>query len=199
MAANEKNPDTSQGNLPGVSPGATAAQPVASGQPPVVAPGQSSVVVPVAKPPFGGNAGKKKREDGLKPGSPEAIAADKDADAKRKRDARAAVRAATPPPPLPASSAPLSESLPDQTSASLSPDAGPVVDPVVSWTPTDFRDCAPQLVELAEAWRVDVRTKQATAGKLPAKVVQKIAADAAFPPGSRKALSESSPVTLASK
>src|SRR5215471_16133840 len=54
------------------------------------------------KPLFGGNIGKKQRADGLKAGSPEAIAADKAKNAERMRRARAEKAAATPPPPLPA-------------------------------------------------------------------------------------------------
>lgn len=71
------------------------------------------------------------------------------------------------------------------------------VDPVLLWTVEDFRQAAPELVELAEAWRVDCRTKQAVAGKLPKVVVQEIAKSAAFPPGSKKSLSTASPMTLA--
>ena len=75
--------------------------------------------------------------------------------------------------------------------------AGPVGDPVLLWSAEDFRDAAPELVELAEAWRVDVHTKRAVAGQLPRRVVDEIAKDAAFPAGSKRSLSTASPVTLA--
>jgi hypothetical protein len=57
------------------------------------------------------------------------------------------------------------------------------------WIPTDFDGAAPELVELAEAWRIDQRTKQAVAGNLPRRVVEEVAKDAAFPPGSKRSLS----------
>jgi hypothetical protein len=69
--------------------------------------------------------------------------------------------------------------------------------PFDAWTAEDFRFAAPELVELAEAWRIDVHTRHAVAGKLPQKLVAEIAKDAAFPPGSKRSLSNSSPVTLA--
>ena len=65
------------------------------------------------------------------------------------------------------------------------------------WTAEDFRDAAPELLELAEAWRVDCHPKSAVAGKLPKRVVEEIAKDAAFPPGSKRSLSTASPQTLA--
>ena len=107
--------------------------------------------------------------------------------------ARAAERAAQPPAPLPAGPAP-----PAGAMAAPLPDlAGPVGDPVLLWSAEDFRDAAPELVELAEAWRVDVHTKRAVAGQLPRRVVDEIAKDAAFPAGSKRSLSTASPVTLA--
>jgi hypothetical protein len=163
-----------------------------------VAPGgPAGPPVPVPKPLFGGNVGRKVRRDGLKPGSPEAAAADRAADARRKRLHRATVAAATPPPPLPSSDAPLPETLPvlgGPESPSADAEAGIAFD---AWTAEDFRFAAPELVELAEAWRIDARTRQAVAGKLPQKLVAEIEKDAAFPPGSKRSLSNTSPVTLA--
>jgi hypothetical protein len=69
-------------------------------------PAAKSPIVPIAPGSsvalFGGHkGGGKKRRDGLVAGSPEAIAADKAADAKRKRDARAEKKAAEVPAALP--------------------------------------------------------------------------------------------------
>lgn len=137
------------------------------------------------------------RADGLKPGSPEALEADRRADAARKREARAKEKLNTPPAPLPACPAPLVESVADAAIAAVIPLAGDTVDPVLAWTADDFRQCAPEVVELLEAWRIEKHTKRAAEGKLPGAVVKEIAAGAAFPPGSKKSLSTSSPVTLA--
>lgn len=63
--------------------------------------------------------------------------------------------------------------------------------------PEDFNGCAPEIVELAEAWRVDRHTSRAAEGKLPAKVVEQIAKDAAFPASSKRSLSRTSPEALA--
>jgi hypothetical protein len=163
-----------------------------------VAPGgPAGAPVPVPKPLFGGNVGRKVRFDGLKAGSPEAIAADRTKHAARMRMSRAIAAAATPPPPLPASDAPLPETLPMPGAPEGGPLGGEVIDPVVLWTPEDFRGAATELVELAEAWRIDAHTRRAVAGHLPRKVVDEVAKDAAFPPGSKRSLSTSSPVTLA--
>ena len=184
-------------DLPGMPVGSAPAQPVAAAKPAGDVPGLAGGKDIPAKKPFGGNVGRKTRSDGLKPGSPEAIAADRVADAKRKREEREAKRLAVPPPPLPAGAPPVVESM---AAAPVSADGfvgGVAVDPVLDWTPDDFRQVSVDLVELAEAWRVDSHTKRAAEGKLPAPLVKEIAGSAAFPPGSKKSLSTSSPVTLA--
>jgi hypothetical protein len=182
--------------VPGVPVGSPPAKPVAQGPAASQDSGLAGGKDP-AKKPFGGNAGRKTRADGLKPGSTEALAADRAADAKRKRDDREARRLAAPPPPLPSGPPPSLESVSVQGDAPVGALAGGEGDPVLLWTSEDFRQCAVELVELAEAWRVDCHTKQAGAGKLPAPVVQEIARGATFPAGSKKSLSTSSPVTLA--
>ena len=160
--------------------------------------GQPGASLPVQpKPLFGGNVGKRVRADGFKAGSPEALAADRLKEAARKRAERAAKSAVTTPPPLPASGAVLPATVQGAADPAGVVAGGEIIDPVVVWTPADFRDCAPELVELAEAWRIDAHTKRAAEGKLPRRVVDEIAKDAAFPPGSKRSLSTSSPVTLA--
>jgi len=117
--------------------------------------------------------------------------------AARKREARAEKKSATPPEALPAGDPPAVEPVAAAADPAAGFVAGDAVDPVLAWTPDDFRQCAVELVELAEAWRVDCHTKRAAEGKLPAAVVKEIANGAAFPSGSKKSLSTSSPVTLA--
>jgi hypothetical protein len=163
-----------------------------------VAPGgPAGAPIPVRKPLFGGNVGRKVRFDGLKAGSPEAIAADRAKQAARMRMSRATKAAATPPPPLPASDAPLPDTLPVPGAPNGGDAGSQALDPVLLWTPEDFRGAAPEIVELAEAWRIDAHTRRAVAGHLPRKVVDEVAKDSAFPPGSKRCLSTSSPVTLA--
>jgi hypothetical protein len=70
-------------------------------------------------------------------------------------------------------------------------------DPVLLWSPEDFRGASVELVELAEAWTIDRHTRRAVSGKLPKRVVDEIAKDSAFPPGSKKSLANSAPATLA--
>ena len=185
--------------LPGVSAGKTSAglppaNGVATADP--GSPGGKNPVPP-AKKLFGGNVGKKQRADGLAPGSPEALQADRDADAKRKRDARAAARAAEPPAALPAVPPPAVESLGSTPAPAADALGTGAALPVAGWAAQDFRECAGELIELAESWRVDEHTKNALAGKLPAVVVEKIKGRASFPAGSKRSLRESSPETLA--
>src|SRR5258707_9089158 len=88
-------------------PGSAAAQPVASGSAgnkPAAPP--TAVSAAASAPLFGGNRGGKKRLDGLAPGSPEAIEADRKKDAERKRTRREAVQRVAEPPPLPSAGAP---------------------------------------------------------------------------------------------
>ena len=189
------NIPSSPAGVPGVPAGNPPAQTMAREPKPLENGGPGGGAAP--KLPFGGNVGRKARADGFKPGSPEAIAADRDRDARRKRDERAAKAAATPPPPLP----PSAESVPATlANAPLAPGGNvsdPLADPLLQWAPADFSDCAPELLELVEGWRVDVRTQQAVEGRLPRKLVQEIAADAAFPKNAKQSLSRTSPATLA--
>ena len=146
---------------------------------------------------FGGNVGRRVRPDGLKSGSPEALAADRERDAKRKRDERAAKSAATPPPALPSSAAPMAESL---ATSPVAPGGAAGFDgpaPLADWVASDFNSAAPEVIELLEAWIVNSNTELASEGGLPDKVVRKIAADSAFPRSSKDSLRRTSPDLLA--
>ena len=179
-----------------MSTGSPPAAPVANGGTPVASGGLGSPAPALQRPDlFGGLRGGRPRKDGLKPGSPEAVEADRKKNAERMARNRERERAANPP-ALPSALPGASHPAPE-----VAPPAGDVVGvsgaPVYAWTAEDFRDAAPELVELAEAWRVDAHTKSAVAGKLPKRVVEEIAKDAAFPPGSKRSLSNASPQTLA--
>ena len=198
MATPETKTVPAAPGLPGMPAGGASAGAVAAGA--GAGDGARLARQPLAIPPklpFGGNVGRKARADGLKPGSAEAVAADRERDAQRKRDERAQKRASTPPPLLPELAPPPVSSSPDTAGPSLDALGAVPLDPVVAWTPDDFRQCAVELVELAEAWRVDAHTKHAVVGKLPRPVVEEIARGAAFPSASKKSLSTASPATLA--
>lgn len=181
--------------LPGLRDGTTPTDGVATKPAPVADGGLGGN----KKPLFGGNVGKKPGKPlppGMVAGSPEHEQWKRDNEAQRKRDERAA-KAAALPPPLPPASSPVGETPMDTMPPSSGFDPVPLVAPDVVWRAEDFNDCAPELVDLAEAWRVNSRTKQAVDGKLLPKVVKEIAADTAFPASVKKSLSRTSPATLA--
>jgi hypothetical protein len=107
-------------------------------------------------PMFGGNVGRRKRADGLKPGSDEAKEADKRKDAIRKRMARAETAAQTAPPPLPSASGtpvgvPVAERVPivhmDNAALQMPGMAGALV---VQWQGKDVEELTRKLIELTE-------------------------------------------------
>lgn len=195
--ANETSDTAAPVDLSGMPAGKNSPAPVAAGDAAANPSGLVGGKISSGKPLFGGNVGKKVRADGFKAGSPEALAADLVKDAARKRRERDQKRLATPPPALPSAAAPKITDLSSAPGAVAGSLDGETFDPVLCWTAEDFRQCAPELVELAEAWRVECHVKHAIKGKLPGVVVEEIKKDAAFPPGSKKSLSNSSPATLA--
>ena len=185
--------DTPNNPTPPAVPGNPPVAPVAA---PGVAVPPGHVAAPVhaksSVPLFGGNASGKKRADGLKPGSPEAIAADKERDAKRKRDERAAARAAAEPAALP-SAAPVSPGA--SPAASLPVDFGATVTAaaVVAWEAEKLAPLTSQLIGLVEDIDVGSFTKVARAGELPEKVVKKIEADSHWPRAGKMMLERAAP------
>ncbi len=189
--------DTPKENMPGVSPGTPPALGHAPVVAPVATPGLAGGTNTVPKKLFGGNVGKKQRADGLKAGSPEALAADRAAEAKRKRDDRAVKAAATPAPPLPAQAPPTvgagqGEAAP--LGVAQGGDFGPID---LGWSAEDLRDVSVQLVELGESWRVEAICRKCVEAQFPKKVVEEFSREAAFPPGSKRSLSTSLPGMLA--
>ena len=179
--------------LPGMSTGSPPPAPVANGGPPATLGGLGSPAPVLQRPElFGGLRGGRPRKDGIKSGSPEAVEADRKKNAERMARNRERERLANP--------AALPSAAPGVAGAPAPPVgdlALPMPGAVAEWTAEDFREAAPELVELTEAWRVDTHTKHAVAGKLPRRIVEEIAKDAAFPPGSKRSLSSASPQTLA--
>jgi len=176
-------------NAPGTT-GSPAAQTSASGasgnvggKPPIGIPAAASV------PAFGGNRGGKPRDDGLVPGSREALAADKEKDAKRKRDARAAERVVKPP-PLP--SAPANGNgpvAPAINGAGALPGAAPgVQSDAVPWDPAALRPLLEELIDGSEQSRVQKRQERAKAVGLPDRIVKELASGATYPAAAKRAL-----------
>ncbi len=179
-------------SVPGVSAGATPVAPVAGQSTPVEVAGQVSPASPAK---FGGNPTGRTRKDGLKPGSPEALEADRVKNRERMAAKRALERAAAPPPVLPAPPSLPPGASPGATSIPVvdgAPDFAPV-----SWTADDFKQVAPDTIELIEQWRVSAKIELAESGKLSAPVVQQIAKDAAFPAPAKRSLQSSSPAAVA--
>ncbi len=154
-------PKPAPGSARRISPGAPA-------QPPV----------PTAGAPRGGRP----RKDGLAPGSPQALEADKKNDRLRKQEQRGIPE----PPALPGAVAPL----PGQGPTAPAPlAAGPVAAlglPEVPWTGEDFREYLDEALSGAEEARVETRKLQAMAAGFSNDRIKELAADARYPGSSKK-------------
>ena len=144
-------------------------------------------------PAFGGNRGGKRREDGLAPGSAEAIAADRDKEAARKRKERAERARLAQPPPLPAAG----ESAPGAMAPAM-PGQQPVLvaavpSTFVAWEAEKLKRLTDQVLDTIEDLDVDSFVKVATAGKLPDPVLKKLAKDSRWHPVGKGMLKSSAP------
>jgi hypothetical protein len=182
-----------------------AAPLVASGNPPGPAPGPNvPVTAKNSAPLFGGLRGGRKRADGLKPGSPEAVAADRKKDADRKKRERQEARAILPPEPLPAATAAPGPALapeklhvdfPDQEPA----DGGDYVPGVVAspgalvpWLGKKIEPVSVQLVEVMESMAARQVAKRARLANLPDETLNEVESSLAWEKGAKKLLAESS-------
>src|SRR4051812_5498640 len=137
----------------GANPGTGAPQPIPTAtlpgpaQPvPLAASAQQSV------PKFGGNRGGKARTDGLAPGSPEALEADKKKDRERKQAARKTISVAEPP-ALPAAGQKGVYSVPPSPGSAVPGTSGPVAQAApapVPWQPETLKPLFDQLVATCE-------------------------------------------------
>ncbi len=184
-------------DLPGVPAGSPPVGNVAS-EPVSSAPsGQTPIAAPAAPAAFGGNPTGRTRKDGLKPGSTEAAEADRKRNAERMASKRAAEKSAALPPPLPASTTGTSAVLSDSGSTKI-PVTDGVTEPAgVDWTDADFKQVAPDTIDLLEQWRVADKISLAEEGKLSGVVVRQIEKDAAFPAPAKRSLQSSCPAALA--
>ncbi len=188
-------PETSTGNS-GIATVAPVACGNTSGQAPVNPPPRPAhVSVPL----FGGYVGGRPRKDGLKPGSPEAIAADREKDRLRKARRAAAEKAVL------EASKPLPAATPGQPGAAPSPVPGVATVPSalagqagpIPWEATQLRPLFDQLLPAVEALTVRQVVDRAEKAKLPAAVVREVEKDCAWNEASKKALAVSTPQVAA--
>jgi hypothetical protein len=104
---------------------------------------------------------------------------------------------AAPPPALPASTPGTSAVLSNPGATTI-----PVVDGFqepasVGWLAEDFKQVAPDTLDLLEQWRIADKVSLAEEGKLSGAVVRQIEKDAAFPAPANRSLQSSSPAALA--
>ena len=187
----------SPASVPGVPAGSPPVGSVASGATAGASGGQVPVAAPASPAAFGGNPTGRTRKDGLKPGSLEALEADKKRNAERMATKRAAEKSAAQPPALPANTAGTSAVLSDSGAKTI-----PVVDGFlepagIDWLAEDFKQVAPDTLDLLEQWRVADKVSLAEEGKLSGAVVRQIEKDAAFPAPAKRSLQSSSPAALA--
>jgi hypothetical protein len=152
------------------------------------APGSSAKTL---APQFGGLRSARKRRDGLVPGSPEALEADRQKDADRKKIARASTRPKEPkadPPPIPSANGQT------QTTAGTL-DLLPVGEgaPPVPWKADDIRPLSDELIDTTDAACAKQIHDKAAKALLPAVLVDKITTDAAWDPTAKTALKQSAP------
>ena len=133
---------------------------------------------------FGGLRGGRKRKDGLVPGSPEALAADREKDAERKRLARERDRLANPAPLPPASAATATATLPPvQNAAVPTPDnlgtfTGVENFETVAWLAKDVEPLVNELVELTEELCQTAINSRCKKARLPMEIAKEIESDA---------------------
>jgi hypothetical protein len=196
-------PETKAAPLP-ATPGAKTPDektpgPVANGNPQgSAAPETPAVPAQYSVPLFGGYRGGRKRKDGLKPGSPEALQADRDANAKRMREKRAADSAAKLPAPLPAATPPTIAPMLDKTLppaggevAGLAAPGLPVV-ALIQWQAGDLLPVTEAGVPLIEQMLGRSIVRKARRARIPDEIISEIEKDVAWPKASREMLIKTS-------
>jgi len=139
----------------------------------------------------GGLPGGKPRKDGLTPGSPEALAADRKKDADRKKAAREVAAQLKPEPAALPSAVPGATSAPVNSAAAA---PGSAVDPAfVPWQADIIKPLVEDLLEAAEEGRVaQYAAKCKELGDMP-KLIKEIQDDAHFPKAAKVLLVTSLP------
>lgn len=189
----------SMADAPPATPAGTAtietlAANASQGQPANPAPATNPVL-------FGGFKGGRRRLDGLRPGSPEALAADREKERikkQRQRDrARVAATAALPAAIIPAVAAPAAPALgamPGNPLAAATDNLGGVESvgdlPLVRWTPKDIAPVIKQTVGLAEELcrrQISTRCRKA---RLPDGITKEIESDTKWAENSKRMIEE---------
>lgn len=177
--------------------GQAAPPPVASANPARTDSGYSAPAATVATvEKFGGNPGGRPRKDGLKPGSQEALAVDREKARVRQQNHRARVAASNPPvlpanlPPGPGAPAPQAPGV-----AALPP--GESVQVVAPWQPDLLRPLFEELVPEVEAEMVASNTTKAAEARLPAALIKEVEKDSRWSQTAKKAVIVSSPPVAA--
>jgi len=163
---------------------------------PAPAPGvQGSALATV--PLFGGNRGGRKRSDGLAPGSPAAVEADRKKDAERKRQQRASAAKAVEPPPLP----PAGQGAPGQSSA---PSGDPSVDlgaalaaENIPWDPELLKPLIEEAIESTEKAKLTEFRDLAMRARLQKELVAQILNDARYTPAFKSTVKLTAPRAIA--
>ena len=156
------------------------------GQMPPVGPGAKATATQ-----FGGLSGGKKRQDGLVPGSPEALEANRKKDRLRKKAERAAD-----PPPLPSATQTMAGT-PSTASGGLGTLPGPEVQPVVPWDASAVQPIVEQFLPAAEELMVKQITDRAVRSRRTPEIVKAIEADAKWYEPAKKALNQNAAAVTA--
>lgn len=194
----DPSPSTSP---PGAPPPAVLPGPPAPGSSPVLPVGSAAAK---SAPLFGGSVGRKVRKDGLRSGTPEALAADREKDRLRKARLRASAIGLTPPAALPtaAPSSPRPPVAPGPVPPGYPPPPpplgampgfAPLEAPPLPWQANMLRPLLEQLIPALEASDVAKLKGELAELRLPPPLLKQIADDAAWPVASKKALEVSAP------
>jgi hypothetical protein len=178
MAPNPAPMPPVAGNAPAQSAGALSAQSSASATAPL----------------FGGLRGGRPRKDGLKPGSTEALAADREKDRLRKQAQRVRESAAQPPPLPSAPTVPGAIPAPPGNLAGL-PGAQGL--PVMAWQPEMLKPIFEQLIPACEEVATDGIINRAIKARLPKECIKEIEIDAKWNAPAKKAIEISGPQVAA--
>jgi hypothetical protein len=174
--------------------GSPVATPVAGG-PAGNPPGNPPIVTAAAEsvPLFGGKRGGKARKDGLAPGSPEALAADKKRDRDRKKAIRDASARVAEPPALPSAAPGVAGDAQAPAGVLAAGPGGEITPPPVPWQPELLTGLIDELVEAAEENRVGQYLAKCEEAGLTGKLVKEIEGDARFPKAAKVILKTSLP------
>ena len=182
--------------LPAAAPAPQPAPAVAGGGP--AGPPTSPAPPPSASntaPLFGGFRGGRPRKDGLKPGSPEALAADRENDRLRKERTRARARTENPPTLPPASGGAAPPPLPAVGADPGIEGGAPGI--VVPWDQSTLKPLFDQLIPTLENLTVAQITSRAAKARLPKDVLAEVEKDARWAEPARKAVAISAPQVAA--